>query len=189
MSDELSQTLFNGFSVKIQTDTAKLNAMRCFYMDQTRPAFPELYNSGEDPQIRLNVKVALCLVMSEPSPGTEQRYYLTGAVDDLWRKACQVLETSAQPGKDVKSVLRPLRVQLDDIALLPDLQKLNSEELYQLFKGVFIPNNVQCPSTREEAKEYLVQSYSSHYVDYRETQNVAECLTRFLELPYDELRV
>jgi hypothetical protein len=43
--------------VKVETDTAKLNLLRLFYRDETRPVIPfELYNSAENPQIRLNVR-------------------------------------------------------------------------------------------------------------------------------------
>jgi hypothetical protein len=213
MADEPSQgtkkTLFGDMFVQLWTSRAELNAARLFYMDQTQPAFsPKLYDNGEDPQIRLNVKLAACLVMSEPSQGTRQRYDLTSAIDDLWRKVYRVLElsaqpcnseTPAQPCKGVGSVLEPLRHELDDIAELPDFQTLESEKLYQLFRGVFIPKDemanqtLRCPLTREGAKSHLIQSYGAHYVaqyvDYPGTQEVTERLTRFLELPYDRLNL
>jgi hypothetical protein len=179
--------LLNDRVVQLQTDAAELNAIRLFYLDNTKSAIiPELYNNSEDSQIRLNVKIAVCWVMSETSPGSEQRYFLTGAVDDLLRKVSRL----PQLRQDGRSVLEPLRRKLDDVALLPDFQTSESEVLYQLYSQIFIAKDemkkqeLRCLATKEEARVHLVDSYGDHYLKCLGTQ-VAGWLTRCLELPYD----
>jgi hypothetical protein len=199
--------------IEAETNTAKLNLLRLFYLDETRPVIPfELYNSAKNPQIRLNVKIAVCCVLSgpclsnlgrydQPLSGTPLgplgRYDLPGVLDRLWLKLLSLLKAQAQFDQhSLYSELLPLRYQLDQIAASPGFFTLAPEPLYELLREFFIPEStlahgemtkpvVRCPLTREKARSHLAKTYGDHYTDYDWSREAPGLLTTCLELPYD----
>jgi hypothetical protein len=173
------------FILIVGNDTAKLNLIRLF--------FPESADIANNPQIREGVTNAACWVLSESAPGAMQRHHLAGALNCLWRKACNVQGISTQLPKDpVRSTLDRLRLEFDEIADLKDLLTLKPEELFQLLrKAFFLENNMtegappRHSITREEARSWLAKASGKECVVFSPSESLAGWLNKFLALSYE----
>ena len=200
--------------VEAETKAAKLNILRLFCRDETRPVIPSgLHDSAESPQIRLNVKIAVCWLLSGPSlshlgrydlplPGTPLgplgRYHLPGVLDRLWLKLLSLLKAEAQFDQGLLYFhLLPLQYQLDDIAASPGFFTLTSEPLYQLLRGFFIPESnltqsemtkpaLRCPLTRKGATSDLGKDIWRPLTECDWSREVPRLLTDILKFRYDE---
>jgi hypothetical protein len=177
---------FSDIILEVKTDTAKLNLFNLF-----NPFFPELDDGAKYPQIQVDVKDAVCWVLSQSDPETRQRYDLESALNSLWREACNLQEIQAQlPKGSVRPMLDPVRKEFDDIAMC--LSTLGPEELFQLLRKAFFRGNnimegaLPCPLiTRKDVRSLLVNSFGKECVDFDPSQSLMESLNKFLAFSYD----
>jgi hypothetical protein len=172
--EDFIDNLFAELRLKLDSETAKTNLLRLFYLKETRPFMTQkLYDDIEDPIFRANVKLAVCFLLSDDS----QLPKLFHTIGELFWKIRSILTERNEHVDLISGVglpVQPVERQLADLqSRFIDVVKsrLPSEDTFQQLAERFIEGddlNSQdiFPTTREEAALYLQGCYGAEYTDY-----------------------
>jgi hypothetical protein len=190
--EDFIDNIFAELRLKVDSELAKINLLRLFYLKETRPLMtPELYDDIEDPRFRTNVKLAVCFLLSDNS----QLPKLSDTISQLLLQLRIILATRNGPVNLFSAaVLQPVHRQLLDLQCrFIDVvsSRLPPEDIFQQLAETFIEGYSSsaappCPLTRQQAGRHLVTSYGAKYKDYDWSVHSLRLMRLCLSLAYDK---